>query len=427
VAILSPVIVIDATGRSQRVSSVTYTEPSEIIDKIQDGSVVLLPGGCSEPTAFYDALTAGIGRFRDLRLFSGLQFGDYPFLDTGLGENFSYTTWHVNGKVRKLARDGAISYLPLRFSEVGKSFPHQDFLVIQTGPPRDGKVNMGVSVSINLELLKDSKCVIAEVTDQMPATCGESVISTDQIDYFVRGDSGPSQFARAEPGELEVEIAERVLTLIPDEACLQLGIGGVPESLIGMLAGRKDIRLHTGMVTDGFIPFLEQSDHPVTIAEAFGTKEIFDYVDGNAQIQFRAATHTHSPTVIGANPKFTSVNSALEIDLTGQINAEAVNGVPVAGIGGSLDFFEGAARSDGGQAIIALASTAGGGKHSRIVPEFAAGTAVSIPRYMVHVVVTEHGIAHLRGKSLRERAFALANVADPKFRDDLMEAADRVP
>lgn len=408
-------------------SSVVYTEPSEIIDQIRDGSVMILPAGCTEPTAFYDALGAGIDRFSNLKLFSGLQFGPYSFLDRGLSSNFSYTTWHVNGKARKLAKDGLIGYQPLRFSEVGQSFPHQDVLVIQTGPPRNGEVNLGVSVSINLELLKDAKCVVAEVTDQMPATCGESVISTDQIDFFVRGDTAPSEVARPEPGDLEVDIAKRILTIIPEGACVQLGIGGVPESLIGMLAGRKDIKLHTGMVTDGFIPFLEQSDHEVTIAEVFGTKQIFDYVDGNEQIQLRRATHTHSPTVIGANPKFTSINSAIEIDLTGQVNAEAVNGKPVAGIGGSLDFFEGAARSNGGQAIIALASTAAGGKHSRIVPQLAAGTPVTIPRFMVHTVVTEHGIAHLRGKSLHERAVALAQVADPKFRDALMDTANQVP
>ena len=187
-------------------SSVVYTEPSKIIEQIQDNNVVLLPGGCAEPTAFYDALSTGIGRFSNLRLFSGLQFGPYSFLDQGLGENFSYTTWHVNGKARKLARDGSISYQPLRFSEIGKSFPHQDFLVIQTCPPRNGEINLGVSVSINLELLKDAKCVVAEVTDQMPATCGESIISTDQIDFFVRGDTTPFEFARPEPGDLEVEI-----------------------------------------------------------------------------------------------------------------------------------------------------------------------------------------------------------------------------
>ncbi|HIF08782.1 MAG TPA: hypothetical protein EYQ81_02340 [Sneathiellales bacterium] len=408
-------------------SSIVYTEPSEIIEQIADGSVLILPGGCTEPTAFYAALSAGIGRFSDLKLFSGLQFGPYSFLDRGLGTHFSYTTWHVNGKARKLARDGLISYLPVRFSEVGNAFPHQDVLVIQTGPPNNGKVNLGVSVSMNLELLKDAKCVIAEVTDQMPVTCGESVISTDQIDYFIHGNTDLSEVARPEPGALEVEIAKRVLTLIPEGACVQLGIGGVPESLIAMLAGRKDIRLHTGMVTDGFIPFLEQSDHQVTIAEVFGTRQIFDYVNNNPQIELRAASYTHSPTVIGANPKFTSINSALEIDLMGQVNAEAVNGKPVAGIGGSLDFFEGAARSDGGRAVIALASTAGGGKHSRIVTQLAAGAPVTIPRYMVHTVVTEHGIAELRGKSLHDRAIALAHVADPKFRDDLMEAANQVP
>ncbi|NQV21765.1 MAG: hypothetical protein HQ511_10155 [Rhodospirillales bacterium] len=408
-------------------ASVKYTEPSEIVESIPDGSVVLLPQGCSEPRTFYDALSGGIGRFRRLRLFSGLQFGPYSYLDAGLNENFSYTTWHVGGNARKLARAGAISYMPLRFSEVGNAFPHQDYLVIQTGPPVNGEVNLGVSVSINLELMKQAKCVVAEVTDHMPATCGESVIPADRIDYFVRGDNGPAQFARAEPGDLEVEIAKRVLTLIPDGACVQLGIGGVPESLIGMLAGRKDIRLHTGMVTDGFIPFLDQTDGVVTVAEAFGTKEIFDYIHNNPKVQLRTASHTHNPTVIGAIPKFTSINSALEIDLTGQVNAEAVGTAPVAGIGGSMDFFEGAARSDGGQAILALASTAAQGTRSRIVPELAAGTPVTLPRYMVHKIVTEFGIADLRGKTLKERGIALAQVAHPDFRDELLAATNLIP
>ena len=395
-----------------------------MIDRIADGASVLLPQGCAEPLAFYEALGNGIDRFHDLRLYSGLQFGAYGYLARGLNKNFSYTTWHVNGPARKLARAGEIGYMPLRYSEVAGAFPSIDVLVLQVSKPIGGnRVSLGVSVSLNLELLKNARCVVAEVTENMPVTSGQGAIPIDAVDYFIEGRAGPVTHARTAPGDVEIAIAGYLCGLIPRHACLQLGIGGVPEALIGMLSERDDIRIHTGMVTDGFIPFIERSRQLVIAGEAMGSGDLFEYIDDNPKVELRAAGYTHNPSVIGAIDGFVSVNSALQVDLTGQVNAEAIGAAPVSGIGGSMDFFEGAARSKGGKAILALASTAAGGKLSRIVPSLDVGAPVTLPRQMVHYVVTEHGVADLRGKTLRQRSRALADIAHPDFRDELRDAA----
>lgn len=408
-------------------SSLKFTSADKVIETIADGARLMLPGGCCEPTAFYDALIGGIDRFRDLRITSGLQFGRYRFLDRGLNENFSYTTWHVGAGARKLARAREISYLPLRYSEIAPAFSEIDVLVVQVSPPVDGgNVSLGISVSINVEFIKAAKCVVAEVNENMPVTRGDGLIPTDAIDYFIEGPGDFSSHARGATRDVERQIAERVMTLLPEDACVQMGIGGVPEAFCGMLAGRKDIRIYTGMVTDEFIPFIERTNSVVVAGEAMGTAELFQFIDHNPKVELRAVGVTHNPAVIGAIPRFVSVNSAIEVDLTGQVNAEAIGSAPISGIGGSMDYSEAAARSVGGMTILALESTAARGTRSRIVSGFAPGTPVTVPRHMVNFVVTEFGIADLRGKTLKERGVALAQIAHPNFRDELREAAEQV-
>lgn len=300
-------------------------------------------------------------------------------------------------------------------------------LVVQVSPPVDGgdNVSLGISVSVNVDFIKAAKHVIAEVNENMPITNGDGLVPIDAIDTFIEGPGDFAAHTRGATRDVERAIAERVITLVPEGACVQMGIGGVPEAFCGLLSDRKDIRILTGMVTDEFIPFIEQTDSVVMAGEAMGSDELFRYIDRNPKVELRAATITHNPAYIGAIPKFVSVNSAIEIDLTGQVNAEAIGAAPISGIGGSLDYSEAAARSDGGMTILALESTAARGTRSRIVPGFAPGTPVTIPRQMANYMVTEFGIADLRGKSLKERGVALAGIAHPDFRDELLEAANQ--
>jgi acyl-CoA hydrolase len=349
--------------------------------------------------------------------------GHYPFLRRGLGESYTYGTWQVGPPVRDLVRRGAAEYLPLRYSDISRVFSSPDVVLIHTSMPAgDGSLSLGVSVGLAREFAMRARMVIAEASTAMPFTLGESTIPLERVDFLVPSESPCTVYRTAEIGPLERRIADHVCGLIPDGAFVETGIGTVPEALIALLAGRKDLRIHTGMVTDAIIPFAEGSDAPVVTGEVAGSPELFRFVNRNPQFELRPASHTHDVPTIARLPRFIAINSAIEVDLSGQVNAEAFDGAVASGVGGSLDFMEGAALSVGGKAVIAMPATADGGRRSRIVAALAPGTPVTIPRHCVHYVVTEHGVAELRGKSLNQRAQALIGVADPAFRESLEEA-----
>jgi 4-hydroxybutyrate CoA-transferase len=401
------------------------------IDAIPDGARVILPHGAVEPAALYAALQRRRDRFRRLLLLSGLQFGPYSFLDAGLGENFDYATWQASPKLRDLFRQERVDLLPLRFRDVVRVVcrggpVEPDVVFVQVTPPRGSKVSLGISCSLYPDLVASARLVVAEIHPDMPWTCGQTELDVGDLDLIVESTESLGTYRSPRQSPRDAAIADRVLGLIPAGAWVQLGVGAIPDALLPRLHEIVGVNLHSGMLTDGTITFLAQARHRprVVTGEVAGSPELYRVVAGNPQIDFRPSSVTHDLIEIAKLPRFVSVNSAVEVDLQGQVNGETVDGVQISGVGGSLDFVEGAAYSAAGVSIMALASTTEDGRRSKIVAQLGATTPVTLPRYCADVVVTEFGVARLRGKTLRQRAEALTAIAHPSFRDALAGSSD---
>ena len=406
----------------------------DAVHRIPDGARVVLPHGCVEPTAFYDALLAEHERFRRLRLYSGLQFGDYPFLPGDIGERWTYTTWQASPKLRPLFVERRIDFLPIRFRDVTRIVSREgpvppDVVVVQVSPPERGHVSLGISVSLYRDLTAHAPLVIAEINQHMPATHGNTRLPVDTIDCAIESDAPLGAYPVPRRTARDTRIVEHVLGLIPRGAWVQFGVGAVPDAVLGRLHEVPDTNIHSGMLTDGLIDFVTHSRHRarVVTGEVAGSAALYDFVGRTPQIEFHPSSVTHDLAPIAARPRFVSVNSAVEVDLTGQVNGETVDGVQISGVGGRLDFVEGAAASPGGLAILALPSTTEDGRRSKIAARLAVHTPVTIPRYCTDYVVTEYGVARLKGKTLRERAEALVAIAHPDFRDALADDASSAP
>jgi len=399
------------------------------IAAIADGAGVILPHGAVEPTTLYDAWQRARSRFRDVTLYSGLQFGAYTFLAEGLGENFRYVTWQASAKLRDRFRRGQIDFLPLRFRDIVRvvrrgGAVEPDVVLVQVTPPRDGKVSLGIAASIYPDLVAAARLVIAEIHPEMPWTYGASEIDAEDIDLAVEADASLGIYRSPRESERDARVVDRVLELIPRDAWVQLGVGAIPDALLPRLHEVDGVNLHSGMLSTGLVEFLGRARHRAraVTGEVAGTEELYRAVAENPQVEFRPSSVTHDLLSIAALPRFVSVNSAVEVDLHGQVNGETIDGVQISGVGGGLDFVEAAAYSAGGLSIVALPSTTEDGKRSKIVTNLSAATPVTIPRHCADVVVTEYGAARLRGKTLRQRAEALVAVAHPDFRATLSAA-----
>jgi 4-hydroxybutyrate CoA-transferase len=419
-------------SRMRRVSA------DEAIARIAPGARVLLPHGCMEPHSIYDAIRRSRGRpERPITLLSGLQFGDYPFLGSaergaddgtgGLGPGYRYVTWQVGPKIRDLTAAGRVELLPLRYRDIprvlARGGPLQpDVVVIQCSPPRRDTVNLGIVCSFLPAALTAAKLVIAEIHPDMPWTLGATEIPADWIDLAVDGTAPLGTLPRARADDVDRAIVRRVLEVLPDGAHVQLGVGAIPDATLEALGDVPGIRLYSGMLSDALTDFLDRNaDAPIVTGEVCGTASLYERLDGDLRVLFQPTTRTHHLPVLGDLPRLVSINSAVEVDLWGQVNGEMIDGQQISGVGGSLDFVEAARYSDGGLSVMALRSKAR--DRSRIVPRFAAGTAVTMPRFIVDLVVTEHGVARLTGLTVEERAAALIEVAAPEFRAELESAA----
>jgi 4-hydroxybutyrate CoA-transferase len=398
----------------------------EAVCRIPDGSRVILPHGCVEPSTFYGELQSERERFRRLRLYSGLQFGAYPFLRSGLGENFSYATWQASAKIRHLLREGRADFLPLRFRDVVRVVAREgplppDVVVVQTTPPQGGRLNLGISVSLYRDLIASAGLVIAEINENMPYTRGNTQIGVEDVDLAIESGAPLGTYPTPRRTERDERIVERVLGLLPPGAAAQFGVGAVPDAVLARLHEIADTQIHSGMLTDGLIEFVTRSRHSprVVTGEVAGSAALYEFVGKTENVEFHPSRITHDLVPLSRLRQFVSINSAVEIDLQGQVNGETVDGVQISGVGGSLDFVEGAAASPGGMAILALPSTTENGKRSKIVRRLGTDTPVTVPRYCADVVITEFGVARLRGKTLRERAESLRAIAHPDFGGDL--------
>lgn len=408
-------------------------EPRIAVDAIPDHSIAIVPGGCASATAFYTALMDSVERFDALTLCCGFSFGDYPFLQRGLGEHTRYLTWQASPRVRSLFKENdpkKIAYVPIRLADVhrvigasGEIRPHT--VVVQTSVPQDGKeVSLGISVGPYLDFVRSAKLVIAEFNVNMPVTHGDCRIPLDAIDYAYEADTPIIEYRTPPAQESDLSIVDHVMSLIPDGAWVQLGIGSVPDRIMLQLKDVPGIKLWSGLLTGGLQDFIEGSagQAEIVAGELAGDRSFYEFCNDHRGIRMAPTSVTHDVSRVAALPNFVSINSALEVDLQGQTNGEAIGAVQISGVGGALDYMEAAALSPGGVSVTAMPSVTADGKRSKIVARFPAGGVVTAPRYCTDYVVTEYGIARLRGRDLHQRAEALIAIAHPEFRDELAEA-----
>jgi len=366
-----------------------------------------------------------------------LTLGEARYTRPEFAASFRHNGLFLGGNVRKAIAENRADYVPIFLSEIEGLIESGempvDTALIQTAPPDEhGFLSFGTGVDCSLTVARHAHHVIAEVNEQMPRTHGDCYLHVSQVSAMVPTNR-PLPEHQAEPfTDVHRRIAANVASLIPDGATLQMGIGAIPDAVLSELKGHRNLGVHTEMVSDGIIPLVEsgvingveKGVHKGKILLGFilGSKPLFDFVRENVMFEFRPIAYVNDPFLIAQNPRMVSINSALEVDITGQVCADSIGPRPYSGFGGQVDYIRGAARSKGGKPIIALPSTAKGGTVSRIVPHLMTGAGVVTSRADVHYVVTEFGVAYLHGKNLRQRAQALASIAHPAFRDQLLAA-----
>ncbi len=401
---------------------------------VESGMRVYIHPGCATPAALVEALMERGPEVKDVEIVHLMTFSEAPYIDRAMEGHFRHNAMFIGGNVREAVNDGRADYTPIFLGEIEELFESGemplDVALIQVSPPdAHGFCSFGIGVDTTLTAAKYARRVIAQVNPQMPRTFGDSFIHVSQIHAFVEHSEPLAELPKAESNELQRDIARHVASLIDDGACLQLGIGGIPDAVLPFLMDRKDLGIHTELLCDNIIPLLDagvvngmrKTLHPrkIILGFALGTKELFDFVHENPSFEFHPSAYTNDPMRIARNDNMVAVNSALQIDITGQVCADSIGTYFYSGIGGQVDFLRGASRSKGGKPILALPSTAKNGTVSRIVPTLTPGAGVVTSRGLIRYIVTEHGIAYLHGKSIRQRAEALIQIADPKFRDDL--------
>jgi len=413
---------------------------AQALEAVDSGARVWIQSGCGTPSVLVDALVARAPRLRDVEVVHMMTLGSADYTKPEYQGHFRHRGLFLGPNVRDAVAAGRADYTPIFLSEIEGLFESGalplDVVLMQVSPPdAHGFVTLGTTVDCTLTAARLAKVVIAEVNERMPRTHGDTAIHVNHIDAIVQS-SRPLLELHSEPfTEMHMRVARNVAHLIPDGATLQTGIGGISEAVLHCLGGKRNLGIHTEMCPDGVIELMEsgvingeaKSLHrgKAVVAFALGTERLFDFIHENPSFEFRPIKYTNDPFVVARNDRMVAINGALQIDLTGQVCADSLGTRPYSGFGGQLDFIRGAARSKGGLPIIALPSTAKGGKVSRIVPVLEPGAGVVTSRGDVHYVVTEHGVAYLHGKTLRERAEALIAISDPRFQAELEDFAVR--
>jgi 4-hydroxybutyrate CoA-transferase len=416
------------------------TSAAQALESVRSGMRVWIQSGCGTPAALVDALVARAPSVRDVEVVHMMTLGSADYTKPEFEGRFRHRGLFLGANVRAAVAAGRADYTPIFLSEIEALFESRalplDVVLMQVSPPdAHGFVSLGTTVDCTLTAARCAPIVIAEVNDQMPRTHGDTFIHVSHISAIVETSHPLLELRSEQFTETHLRVARNVASLVPDGATLQTGIGGIPEAVLSCLDDKRDLGIHTEMFSDGVIELIEKGIingerktlHRGKLVAAFvlGTKRLFDFINHNASCEFRPIAYTNDPYVVAQNDRMVAINSALQVDLTGQVCADSLGTKPYSGFGGQLDFIRGAARSRGGVPIIALPSTAQHGAVSRIVPVLEPGAGVVTSRADVHYVVTEHGIAYLHGKTLRERAEALIAIADPLFQAELDEFARR--
>ena len=416
------------------------TTAEDAIRSLAPGRRFFIGSGAAEPRTLTAALITYGDHFADNEIVHLLTLGDAPYVQPGMEKRFRHTAFFIGKNVREAVQAGRADFMPVFLSEIPKLIRTRrvgvDVAMVQVSPPdAHGLVSLGVSVDIVRAAVESADILIAEVNPHMPRTLGDSFVHVDQIDKLVPVDYKLPELATDPLDDVCREIGQHVASLIPNRATLQTGIGRIPHAVLQALGDHAELGVHTEMMSDSVIDLVEggvitgsaKTLLPGKLVTSFimGTQRLYDWVDDNPLVEMRASNFTNDPFTIARNDHMIAINSALAIDLTGQVASDTLGGRFFSGIGGQVDFIRGAARSHAGKAIIALPSTAKGGKLSRILAAFEEGAGVVTSRGDVHYVVTEFGVAHLWGKNIRQRAMALVDIAHPDFRSDLLDAGKK--
>ncbi len=415
-----------------------YVRAEEALSFIKSDMRVFVHGSAATPQHLLRGLAARADDLRDVEIVSISTIGDMPIADPALSRSFFINSLFVSANVRSAVNEGNGDFVPIFLSEIPKLFRQRilplDVAIVHVSPPdTHGFCSLGVSVDVALAAVQNARYVIAQVNPRMPRTHGDGIIHYTHIDALVDVEEAlPEVSFGADAGEREQTIGRYVAELVEDGATLQMGIGAIPDAVLQCLTHHKALGVHTEMFSDGIIPLVERGvitnehkeKYPGRIVTGFilGSRRLYDFVDDNPQVAVLPVDYVNDGMVIRRNPKVVAINSAIEIDLTGQVCADSIGTYQYSGIGGQMDFMRGAALSEGGKPIIALPATTNRGI-SRIVPFLKQGAGVVTTRGHIHYVVTEYGIANLYGKNLRQRAEALIAIAHPDHREVLERAA----
>lgn len=416
-------------------------EVDEAVSAIQSGSRIFLGSGCAEPQLLVRGLCRQAERLHRVEVCSLLTLGTADYVSENFLGHFRHNAFFIGANVRDAVAAGRADYTPIFLSEIPDLIRRGerpvDVALIQVGTPdRHGYCSLGIHVDIQLAALETASLVIAEVNPNMPRTFGATKVPLRDLDYCVMNHAAVLELPHpSELTETSLEIGMHVARLVEDGSCLQLGIGSIPNAVAAQLDHKHHLGLHSEMISDGVMGLIENGNvdnsrkrvlRDRTVASfAMGSRRLYDLIDENPAFEFHPSDFVNDPRVISQNDRVVAINSALQVDLTGQVAADSIGYRFYSGIGGQVDFIRGAAMSPGGKPIIALPSTARNGQISRIVPLLDEGAGVVTSRGDVHYIVTEYGVAYLHGKSIRERARALAAIAHPDFRGELEAEIER--
>jgi acyl-CoA hydrolase/GNAT superfamily N-acetyltransferase len=424
------------SGWRQRFEERTVTAATALAC-VRRGTRVFVGSGCAEPVQLVEALAAR-DDVADVEVLHIMTLGHAPYARAVGDRRFRHNAFFIGANVRDAVASGAADYTPVFLSEIPALFRSRrlrvDVALISTTPPDPhGFCSLGVSVDVVKAAVECASVVIAEVNPSMPRTHGAGFVHADHVDWFVRTTAPVLELPAVAPDDVSLRIGDYCASLVGDGATIQLGIGKIPDAVALALRHKKHLGLHTEMLSESVVDLVQagvltcrrKTMHPGKAVTTFcmGTRRLYDHVDDNPFFLFLPTEQVNDPYIIAQNERMVSINSALQVDLTGQVCADSIGTRFYSGIGGQVDFIRGAARSKGGRSIIALPSTVKGGAMSRIVPTLTEGAGVVTTRADVDTVVTEYGIAELKGRTVRERALALVSVAHPDFRADLLAVA----
>lgn len=407
--------------------------PAQAVQQIKSGQRVVVAHACGEPSIILDALVANAAQYENVEIIHMVAMGKAAYCQPQYDKNFHHNAFFLGGSTRAAAAEGRVDFTPVYFSEIPgllREDLRPNVTLLQCSPPdAHGYVSLGVSVDYTKPAAEASDLIIAQVNQNMPRTLGNSFLHVTQIGCLVEADTPVIELAPPKIGDVERAIGENVASLVRDGDTLQLGIGAIPDAVLLFLKEKNDLGIHTEMFSDGVVELVEagvitnkaKTLHRGQSVATFlmGTRRLYDYVNNNPAVAMYPVDYVNDPYVIGQNDNLVSINSCVQVDIMGQVVSTSAGLRQISGVGGQVDFVRGANLSKGGRAIMAMPSTTGKGKISKIVPFLDQGSAVTTTRNEVNYVITEYGIAKLKGKSLRQRAEALIRIAHPDFRDEL--------